>query len=331
MMGVRVSVLVPARNEEQVLSATVSSILASDLKGFEVIVIDDCSSDRTIEIVREAGVKLVCLKQAAGKPAALNEGVKLAEGDIIVVLDADSRPERKCLGRLVKPIIEEQCDATTGVIHSRGKNLIARLVSLEFNLAFGVFESFSSRIGLNSFLHGTNFALKKELAKFSEGALTEDFELTIKILSGGGRIGFVKDAVITEQAPHTIQVLIKQRLRWLCGIYDTAWRYREFVFKPKNIPQWSYRLIQYSFPYFLAFLALLFPFAPFYALAGIAVDLVFSALIQHRTKQPLSEIIYLPLLSLFYLSVILPLTVVSFFLKIFRKLPKWEKTQRVED
>lgn len=100
-----ISVLIPARDEERTLPNLLPALQAQSLKGFEVIVVDDHSSDRTAAIARSAGVKVMQPPPLAegwcGKTWALHHGVRASTGEILVFLDADTEPRPEFLERLL--------------------------------------------------------------------------------------------------------------------------------------------------------------------------------------------------------------------------------------
>ena len=89
-----VSVIIPAYNEEKVIKNTIESILRSDYSNFEVVVVDDGSTDNTVNVVNQnykqhPKVRLI-KKPNGGKPSAINEGCSEANGEIIIIFDADT-------------------------------------------------------------------------------------------------------------------------------------------------------------------------------------------------------------------------------------------------
>jgi len=102
---VKVSVLIPARNEELTLPNLLPALQAQSLTPHEVIVIDDHSTDRTAAIASEAGFTVMRpppLEEGwCGKTWALHHGVRASQGEILVFLDADTEPHPEFLERLV--------------------------------------------------------------------------------------------------------------------------------------------------------------------------------------------------------------------------------------
>ncbi len=118
-----VSVIVPARNEERSIQLCVESIAASDYPDFEVIVVDDRSDDATLELARAIpsnhARRVVVVpghplpKGWMGKPWACAQGVKEAQGDLLLFTDADTVHAPELLGQAVAGMIEDEADALT--------------------------------------------------------------------------------------------------------------------------------------------------------------------------------------------------------------------------
>lgn len=88
--GVFVSVIVPCFNAADTIEHCLSSLLRQDYHNFEIIVVDDCSADNTLEIVKSfSSVKIVNSTQNMGASLARNAGVEVAKGDVLVFVDSD--------------------------------------------------------------------------------------------------------------------------------------------------------------------------------------------------------------------------------------------------
>jgi dolichol-phosphate mannosyltransferase len=116
--GVAVSVVVPARDEAARIGRCLAP-LRDDPDVAEVLVVDDRSSDGTAAVAREFGARVVAGAELpegwVGKPWALQQGLEAAAGDVVVTLDADTRPQPRLVRALVASLGDERELVTAGV------------------------------------------------------------------------------------------------------------------------------------------------------------------------------------------------------------------------
>ncbi len=109
----KISVVIPMYNEEKTIRKVLTNIPA--LPNYEVIVVDDGSKDRCREIAKTVpGIKLICHEKNQGYGKTIIDGVKSAEGDIIVVLDSDGQHDPRDIVNLIKPILVRNKDVAIG-------------------------------------------------------------------------------------------------------------------------------------------------------------------------------------------------------------------------
>ena len=128
------SILIPAYNEEKVIKNTIESIIQSDYPKKEIIVIDDGSKDRTLEIAKQYKNEIKVLhKENGGKASALNHGLLFTKGEIIVIVDADTIIGRNALKSIAKGLSDEKVAAVAGNIKIRNKvNWLTWCQALEY-------------------------------------------------------------------------------------------------------------------------------------------------------------------------------------------------------
>jgi cellulose synthase/poly-beta-1,6-N-acetylglucosamine synthase-like glycosyltransferase len=228
-----VAVLVPAYNEETVICKTVETLLASTLEA-DIIVIDDGSSDRTSDVVREtyAGVERVKVhrKENGGKAAALNYGIAQTDAEVIVAIDGDTVLLPDAIERLVEPFEDPRVGAVAGkVVVGNRVNLMTRFQALEYlmsqNLDRRAFELFNA-IGV---VPGAIGAWRRralvEVGGYSHDTLAEDADLTISIERRGWRVLGEPAAVALTEAPESLGSFLKQRFRWMFGTLQVAYKH----------------------------------------------------------------------------------------------------------
>ncbi|QAS53612.1 glycosyltransferase family 2 protein [Halobacillus litoralis] len=229
-----VSVLIPAHDEEVVIEDTLDAMLRLNypLDKLEVIVINDNSSDNTGKIAdayadKHANIKVVHTKPphaGKGKSGALNQGLKAASGEVIIVYDADNTPEADAVRYLTLGL---QNDPKAGAVVGKfrvtnsNRNLMTRLINIE-TITFQWLAQAGRWFWFKmSTIPGTNFAIRlsilDRLGGWDEKALSEDTELSFRVYDLGYHIRFFPAAITWEQEPENIKVWWKQRTRWARG------------------------------------------------------------------------------------------------------------------
>lgn len=229
-----VCVLIPAHNEEQVMGETLEAVLGFDYprEKLQILVVNDGSSDRTGEIVKEISrreprvlyYEVPIGEGGKGKSRALNIGLRQTEAQVIAVYDADNRPSRDALKYLVVELLRHpELGAVLGNFRTvnRGKNWLTRFISIETLSFQSILQAGRWALFRVATLPGTNYVIWRrvldELGGWDEEAITEDSELSIRIYRKGYRIKYIPFAVTFEQEPETMKVWIQQRTRWARG------------------------------------------------------------------------------------------------------------------
>ncbi|MCL6588981.1 MAG: glycosyltransferase family 2 protein [Firmicutes bacterium] len=109
----KVTILIPAYNESKTIQDTIRAVQSIG-KVDQIIVINDCSQDNTSRLAQEAGAVVVDLPRNLGKGGALNEGLKIAKGDIIGLLDGDLGKSAAEVEKLLLPVLENKADMAIG-------------------------------------------------------------------------------------------------------------------------------------------------------------------------------------------------------------------------
>jgi glycosyltransferase involved in cell wall biosynthesis len=231
-----VSVVVPAYNEEVGIAAAVASLAASDYPTFEIVVVDDGSTDRTAGVVAAIDDPRVRLLRQpnAGKPAALNTGIAHARHDIVVMVDGDTIFEPDTIRHLVAPLADERVGAVSGntkVGNRRG--LLGRWQHIEYVMGFNLDRRMYDVLFCLPTVPGAAGAFRKEaladVGGVSDDTLAEDTDLTMALNRTGWRVVYSEHARAWTEAPSTIGQLWRQRYRWCYGTLQAAWKHRHAV------------------------------------------------------------------------------------------------------
>ncbi|WP_407569072.1 glycosyltransferase [Deinococcus altitudinis] len=235
------TVLVPAYNEARVINATIASLLteaSGSLGEVRVLVIDDGSSDDTAEVARAAygehpRVEIYSVPNG-GKASALNHGLRLAQTELVVVIDADTVLLPGALAHLAAHFADPQVAAVAGNAKVGNRvNLLTRWQALEYITAQNVERRALALLNCVSVVPGAIGAWRREvllsLGGFATDTLAEDADLTLRVLAAGWRVTYEQRAVALTEAPQTVNGFLKQRFRWMYGILQATWKQRNAV------------------------------------------------------------------------------------------------------
>ncbi|MEM5875182.1 MAG: glycosyltransferase [Candidatus Aenigmatarchaeota archaeon] len=257
----KVSILVPAYNEEKTIASTLKSLLNLDYpkNKLEIIAINDGSTDKTLEIMknfRKYGIKIID-KPNGGKASALNAGLKKAKGEIIVCMDADSIVKRDALKKTIGYFNDPKVGAVASSLKVyKPKTFWQKIQSVEY--IYNIFLRKVLALMDSVFVVPGPFGLyRKEALErvggWDEKNITEDMELTFRLQKAGYKIETCLNSIVYTKTPETFKRLIRQRVRWYRGFIITSREYKEMFFNPK-----FGNLGVYTLPLYIVFVGLLF-------------------------------------------------------------------------
>lgn len=250
----QVSVVVPAFNEEQHIEMTIRSLLGQDVKPWEIIVVDDGSTDGTAEIARRclAGIdraRVIRLPVNLGKAEALNVGIRAASCSIVATIDADTRLEQGALGVALSTMATGQADAVAFYLDvDNCSSLFGSLQRHEYVASLNFERAGQDVIGAISILPGAATLYRRELLLsqgFSARSRTEDADLTLSLSRQGRRLLLAAEAVASTKVPDHWADLFAQRTRWITGHLQCCFLHAI----QKGGAGWHFRAV--TFPNFL--------------------------------------------------------------------------------
>ncbi|WP_328424802.1 bifunctional polysaccharide deacetylase/glycosyltransferase family 2 protein [Streptomyces sp. NBC_00443] len=232
-----VSVIVPAYNEKECIANTLES-LAKSTHPIEIIVVDDGSTDGTSEIARNAAHELgmtnvrVIRQENAGKPAALNNGVRSASYDIVVMMDGDTVFEPDTVRQLVQPFADPGVGAVAGNAKvGNRKTVIGAWQHIEYVMGFNLDRRMYDLLRCMPTIPGAIGAFRREavleVGGMSEDTLAEDTDITIAMHRAGWRVVYQEHARAWTEAPGSLKQLWSQRYRWSYGTMQALWKHRK--------------------------------------------------------------------------------------------------------
>jgi poly-beta-1,6 N-acetyl-D-glucosamine synthase len=252
-----VSIIVPIYNEEKVLKDSIESLLNLEYDNYEIILINDGSSDNTKEVAESivgiqrgkySDVKVTLInKENAGKAIALNTGIAVSQAEFVLCMDADSKLSPNTLKVAMRHFNNPKIGAVAGNVKVLNrKKFLTDLQALEYIEGLNMARSAQSYIRLVNIIPGPIGIFRKRALQtagfYSDDTFAEDADLTLKLLAAGWKIYYEPLSISYTQAPNTLQQLIKQRYRWTRGILQSIRKHKNLIFSSKS-PSIGYTFI----------------------------------------------------------------------------------------
>lgn len=235
----KISIIVPAFNEGKTIKNCVESLHVLDYPNFEIIVIDDGSSDKTFEIAKKCDYAKVYRQENQGKPIALNNGISHSSGEIILTVDADTELDKNALRTIARRfVVNNKLGAVAGNVKVKKEPTILNTIqSAEYSTGINLIRKGQSVLGSVMIVPGPIAGLRKETIEkvgfFSDDTFAEDFDITVKILKEGYEIEYEEASLAYTDAPKNTEDLIKQRRRWYRGMIQVLDKHKNMYFNRK--------------------------------------------------------------------------------------------------
>lgn len=352
------SIVVPVKNEEKVIGRLLEALenvrYPTDRK--EIVIVEDGSTDRTLDICRKYAdahdVRMQILHKplSNGKPSALNYGVLHSTGDIIGVFDADNVPARDVLNNVLRYFEDSTVAAVQGrtlSINSE-ENMLTKFISHEEAVWCEAYLRGKDVLNLFVHLKGSCQFIRRDVLRrlkgFDEKTLSEDMEISARFTEKGYKIRYASDVRLWQESPADVKQLFRQRVRWFRGTMEVAFKYGKLMAKPSKISLDAeatlfgpFVLIASLLSYFAAFymafvpspLDLLLRFVTQFT-ALIATFTMFAcglALIYSSKPRKASDVLWLPFIY-FYWSLQAFIALYAVVLILLRRPRKWIKTDK---
>jgi poly-beta-1,6 N-acetyl-D-glucosamine synthase len=344
-----VTILVPAYNEQTVISRTLNSLVNLKYENKEIIVIDDGSTDLTKFVAsgyEKQGVRVIT-KPNGGKASALNYGLLFAKGEIVITIDSDSMVTRDAVNMIVKAMASNPNNvAVAGNIKVLNSNsLLTKIQELEYIMAINTIRRAFALFGAVMVIPGAFGAFKKErvaaVGGYDTDTLTEDFDITIKLLKTRGAVSSSSAAHAYTEVPSSWKALYRQRIRWGTGTFQTLLKHKDIFGNPR------YGAL-HSFVFPIMLFSLFNPLASFIALSSglvlaltggfllfarmvvmfLLIQLFVSLLALSIDNEGSGLAVYSPFFVFIYKQFIDIVTIISVVKALIGKEKKWQKLQR---
>ncbi len=349
----KISVLIPAHNEEASIRRTLEAAIESSYANKEIIMIDDGSTDNTYKIAYEFAqkklIKLIRREESSGsKAGALNYGASYATGDIIISVDADTLIERKALDEIAKYFEDKKVMAVSGNVRilsgdGGAQNLLTKLQAYEYLISMEMGRRYNAILNSLLIISGAFGSFRKELfsgvGMYDKDTITEDFDLTVKVRKSGAKLEFATEAIGWTFCPSNWKTWRRQRLRWTQGQLKTLLKHKDITWTS------SYRFVLIMSVYdmwfmdivlliarviWIPFLVLYFTTTWFYMMTFIFMIymasetfVIISAGILSPRKEDLRYVYLAPVMVFFYRPLYVIVRFTAYLKYFFGKGVKW--------
>ncbi|MCD8508696.1 MAG: poly-beta-1,6 N-acetyl-D-glucosamine synthase [Bacillus sp. (in: Bacteria)] len=325
-----VSILIPCHNEEDTISETIEGAMALNYSNYEVIAINDCSTDQTEDILRTltteySNLRTITLQQNLGKAKALTYGTLAAKGEIIVTIDADAILDPDALQYIIPHFTTqnnaEQVGAVTGNPRIRNRSsLLAKIQLVEYASIIGMIKRTHRILGKLMTVSGVIAAFRKrallDVDFWDPDLVTDDIGITWKLQRNNWDVRYEPRAICWMLVPETLRGLVKQRIRWAQGGVEVLIRHAD-IFKhisqrrlyPVYLEQtlsilWSFVWLFYLLYLFtFNFNLILFLFGAYLALISLCQLTISLYLDRQYEKTSMKYILWAAWYPLFYWTI----------------------------
>lgn len=325
-----ISLVVPAYNEGIVIQAAIRSLLLLDYPNYEIIVIDDGSTDDTyekaLEVAREDhSIPIrVITKRNGGKAEALNTGMTAARGEFILNMDGDSKLSSNTLRACIRHFDNPKIGAVAGNVKVINReNIWTNIQALEYVEGLAMARKAQSFMRIVNIIPGPLGMFRKtvlqQVGGYDHDTFAEDCDLTLKMLMRGWQIAYEPTAIAWVETPSRLLDLLKQRYRWTRGILQATSKHSASLWQPRKAG------INCFILWYMLFEGIMWPFSTllgniFFAYVGIQyglstllfywwlqltiLDVIAAAYCVVIEEEAPSLILYAVLFRLFYINII---------------------------
>lgn len=244
-----VSIVVPAYNEGPVICQSIRSLLDLHYPYFEIIVVDDGSTDdtyrRAVQASETSDRLRVIRKANGGKASALNVGMAHARGTLILNVDADSKLSPNAVYACVRHFLDPAVGAVAGNIKvANRENLVTRLQAVEYIEGLALERRAQSMVKAVSVIGGPLGMFRKsaliQVGGYDSDTFAEDRDVTLKLLDRGWTVTYEPHAEAWAESPSRLLDLLNQRYRWTRGTVQAIFKHQRAMWQPRrNLVMWA--------------------------------------------------------------------------------------------
>jgi peptidoglycan-N-acetylglucosamine deacetylase len=256
-----VSILVPCYNEGKTIRKCVLSWLNQTCPADEIIIVNDCSTDNTLEVLKEFEdrVKVIKLKKNTGNKSFVQEiGLKHIKTDVFIATDADTMMDKHFVKRVHLAFRDSKVAAFAGYVKSLRHNWLTACREIDYIISQDLYKVAQKNINFIIVIPGCAGAFRTEIFKkhitFDHDTLTEDLDFTFKLNRNNFKIFYDQEAFVFTQDPDNLKTYINQMRRWYSGNWQNLMKHIGIVKNPLRAMEMSLIYIEGLLFYFLMFL-----------------------------------------------------------------------------
>ncbi len=228
------SVIVPAYQAADIIAACVTALAQQTVPRdrYEVLIVDDGSTDGTAAAARAAGADRVLTIAHQGPAGARNAGVEAARGEIVLFTDADCVPSEDWIAQMSAAFREAEVDGAKGVYRTQQRSLVARFVQLEYEDKYDKMRDLERIDFVDTYSAAYRRQVLVQGGRFDESfprASGEDIELSYRLAQQGHKLVFASRAVVFHRHPATLKQYLRRKY------YVGFWRVRMYRLHPDKM------------------------------------------------------------------------------------------------
>lgn len=288
MFQLKISILIPAHNEEKTVGRCIKSCLRQTRKPDEIIVVNDGSTDKTAQVLSGFGsrIKVISIPKATGnKSFAQEAGLSHISGDIFVCTDADTILGWRFIEMIEKDFVDPKTSAVAGYVRSLKYNWITACRALDYYIGQNLYKQAQGYLNFLFVVPGAAGAFRTEIFKknigFDHDTLTEDLDFTYKVHWYNLKLVYNRQAIVYTQDPADLRSYVNQMRRWYGGGWQNLIKHLKIIRRPAEALELSLMYIEglifsilflilplisiYAAAFFLCLYLLILPFFAFSA------------------------------------------------------------------
>jgi cellulose synthase/poly-beta-1,6-N-acetylglucosamine synthase-like glycosyltransferase len=304
----RITLLIPCRNEEKSIAKSIESWLAQTRPADEIIVVDDCSTDKTADILAKfkRDLKTVRTEKNLGKKSHAQQfGLQFVTGDIFIATDADTLLEPDFIERIEADFADPAVAAVGGYVRSLKYNWLTRHRAFEYAIGQNFHKLAQSYLNCMFVIPGAAGAFRTDIFRkylsFEHDTIAEDLDFTYKLHKLGLKLLYDRKAVVCTQDPATMRGYINQMRRWFGGGWQNLIKHYNVFERPSHALELS---LMYTEGLVFSTLMILVPilnihYAVFFLFPYLCIAFVMS--VYAAIKERRWDMLLVPIPYLFFL------------------------------